>query len=198
MALLGLATEVCGDAPSHPILPGRPARETSPSCSEEATADGARHELYKSPADPHADFIVCAGQQQSWQVLARAGLEVWAPSGGAGVSAAPPEAPPSMPRVDSNLPLQWGAMCQRDAELEKLRAALEDEAIVAFRQVLSHHTTTACQPRKAPGSVSSLKETAWNGKHGRAGEWHAIAPRQHLRAGRQLLGVVTRRLEATI
>ena len=62
-----------------------------------------------------------------------------------------------MPRIDSNLPLQWGAMCQCDAELEQLRAALDEEASAAFRQVLSHHTTTACQPRKASGSVSSLK-----------------------------------------
>ena len=73
-----------------------------------------------------------------------------------------------MPRIESNLPLQWGAMCQFNAELEQLRAALEAEKNqkVAFRQVLSHHTTTACQPRKAPGSVSSLKASGLKSSSG--------------------------------
>ena len=81
-----------------------------------------------------------------------------------------------MPHVESNLPLQWGAMCQFNAELEQLRAALEAEKNqkVAFRQVLSHHTTTACQPSKAPGSVSSLKASGLDEMPGRAGEWHVI------------------------
>ena len=80
----------------------------------------------------------------------------------------------SMPRIDSNLPLQWGAMCQCDAELGQLRAALDEEAITAVRQVLSHHTTTACQPGKVPGPVSSLKDSGLEDKRGRAGEWHVM------------------------
>ena len=121
-----------------------------------------------------------AGRQPNRERSARrtSGLEVWAPSGGAGVSAAPQEAPSrslrSMLRIDSNLPLQWGTMCQCDAELEQLRAALHEEATKAFRQVLSHHTTTACQPGKAPGSVSSLNASGLDDKHGQAGEWYVV------------------------
>ena len=79
-----------------------------------------------------------------------------------------------MPRIDSNLPLQWGTMCQCDVELEQLRAALDQEKSVAFRQVLSHHTTTACQPRKAAGPVISSKASGLDNKCGRAGAWHVI------------------------
>ena len=56
-------------------------------------------------------------------------------------------------------------------EFAVLLKAIDDEKGVAYRQILSHHTTTACQPRKQAGPVSSLKDCGIDTKLGAAGHW---------------------------
>ena len=84
-----------------------------------------------------------------------------------------------MPLVESKLPLQWAALCQCDEELRQLRAALAEEALTGFRPMLSHHTTTACQPGKALGSVNSLKASGLDEKHGQKGAWRVLVFLEH-------------------
>ncbi len=59
----------------------------------------------------------------------------------------------------TDLPLSLEAL-RGLPEFGKLREALEQECSVPARQVLSHHTTMACQPKKEKGpAASSLKDS---------------------------------------
>ena len=60
------------------------------------------------------------------------------------------------PRDVGNLPLQWHVM-ESLPQFSKLREALVEEAKVPWRQILSHHTSSPCQPQKSAGPVASLK-----------------------------------------
>ena len=55
-----------------------------------------------------------------------------------------------------NMPIKFEDMCGTPA-FASLLTALDEEASVPFRQILSHHTSTPCQPTKAAGPISSLK-----------------------------------------
>ena len=63
---------------------------------------------------------------------------------------------PETARVKASLPLAWGVL-NGWPEFGQLPAALTQKKTTAYRQVLSHHTTTSCQPGRIPGPVPSLR-----------------------------------------
>ena len=69
--------------------------------------------------------------------------------------------------VDTNLPLALGVLVGLP-EFEQLRGALAKEK-TAHWQVLSHHTTTSCQPGRAEGVAPSLRAAGMDTKLGESG-----------------------------
>ena len=68
--------------------------------------------------------------------------------------------------------------------LNQLKA--EKKYNVQWRHILSHHTSTPCQPRKEPGTVTSLASAGLNNPKGASGTWtvsldlpHMFAPGDH-------------------
>ena len=59
--------------------------------------------------------------------------------------------------IESNLPVKWADMLGEWETFSALLKVIEEEKRVPYRQILSHHMTTSCQPGKVPGPVSSLK-----------------------------------------
>ena len=76
----------------------------------------------------------------------------------------------AMSRIESRLPLPWQALVGLP-EFAELRTAIEEEAKTPFRQMLSHHTTTSCQPGRQPGVVASLKEGGLDQMLGQSQAW---------------------------
>ena len=68
------------------------------------------------------------------------------------------------------MPLSFDEMAGLE-EFANLLNAIEEQRLVPPRLILSHHTTTACQPRKQAGPVSSLKACGMDRKLGLAGHW---------------------------
>ena len=81
---------------------------------------------------------------QGWQVFFFTATPGWAAIPGMSAT------------LRSNLPLQWHVM-ESLPQFSKLRAALVKDAKVPWRQILSHHTSSPCQPQKSAGPVASLK-----------------------------------------
>ena len=59
--------------------------------------------------------------------------------------------------IESNLPVKWADVLGEWETFNALLKVIEEEKRVPYRQILSHHMTTSCQPGKVPGPVSSLK-----------------------------------------
>ncbi len=72
--------------------------------------------------------------------------------------------------ITTNLPMAWEVL-EKMPEFEQLGVARQEEARSSFRQTLSHHTSTPCQPGKQPGTISSLKACGMDTKLGGPGEW---------------------------
>ena len=73
-------------------------------------------------------------------------------------------------RIVSSNKLKFDEMAGLE-EFAALLEAIDDQKLVGPRQILSHHTTTACQPQKQAGPVSNLKGCGLDEKLGSAGHW---------------------------
>ena len=74
--------------------------------------------------------------------------------------------------------LKWDDM-KSLPQFETLLKVLDEEHLVAFRQILSHHTSTPCQPGKAKGPVPSLKSCGIDTRLGDAGHWRLTLNMPH-------------------
>ena len=72
--------------------------------------------------------------------------------------------------IMTNLPMQWSLLIGMPGFAE-LQTAIVQGALISMRQVLSHHTTTACQPGKLAGPATSLKKGGFDARLGEEGAW---------------------------
>ena len=83
-----------------------------------------------------------------------------------------------MARIHTNLPMAWEVL-QGLPEFWQLGVALHEEARGSYRHMLSHHTSTPCQPGKQPGPVTSLKACGMDTQLGGPGEWRVAVILPH-------------------
>ena len=83
-----------------------------------------------------------------------------------------------MAAIVTNLPLTWEIL-NRMPEFAQLGVALDEESSVKYRQTLSHHVSTPCQPGKQAGPATSLKDCGMDTKLGEAGDWKVAVSLPH-------------------